>query len=82
MDSKWRYIAAHEWNLSLANAFQAAGDTVRYGNPVEDTAEDILVALVTLSTFSAAAAGIITGILRWLWNRYRRLAPISQKQGS
>ena len=67
----WRYIAAHEWNLSLANAFQAAGDTARYGNPVEDTAEDILVALVTLSTLSAAAAAIITGVLRWLWIRAR-----------
>ena len=57
----WKYISAQEWNLSLSQAFQAAGDTARYGNPVEDTSEDVLVGLLVLSTFSAAVAGIIAG---------------------
>ena len=66
----WKYIAAQEWNLSLQQAFRAAGDTARYGNPVEDTSEDVLVGLIVLSTFSAAVAGIITLAIRWLWIRY------------
>lgn len=66
----WKYISAQEWNLSLSQAFQAAGDTARYGNPVEDTSEDVLVGLLVLSTFSAAVAGIIAGAMRWLWIRY------------
>lgn len=66
----WKYIAAQEWNLSLQQAFRAAGDTARYGNPVEDTSEDVLVGLLVLSTFSAAVAGITAGAIRWLWIRY------------
>jgi uncharacterized protein (TIGR02246 family) len=70
----WRYFAAHEWNLSLVNALRAAGDTARYGNPVEDTAEDMLVALLVLSTLSAAAAGGIMCVARRVWVRFRRSA--------
>jgi uncharacterized protein (TIGR02246 family) len=70
----WRYFAAHEWNLPLAHAFHAATDTIRYGNPVEDTAEGVLMGLLVLSTFSAAAAGVITGVARWVWTRHRRLS--------
>ncbi len=71
----WKLLTVQEWNLSLLNAFQAAGDTARYGNPVEDTAEDVLVALLVLSTLSAAASGMISGTARWLWVRRRNLAP-------
>jgi uncharacterized protein (TIGR02246 family) len=70
----WGYFSAHEWNLPLAHAFRAATDTIRYGNPVEDSAEGMLVGLVVLSTFSAAAVGIITGVARWAWTRCRRLS--------
>ena len=69
----WDLITTREWNLSLLNAFQAAGDTARYGNPVEDTAEDVLVALLVLSTLSAAASGMIAGTARWLWVRRRNV---------
>lgn len=69
----WELLTAQQWNLSLLNAFQAAGDTARYGNPVEDTAEDVLVALLALSTLSAAASGMIAGTARWLWVRRRKL---------
>jgi hypothetical protein len=69
----WAILTAQEWNLSFLNAFQAAGDTARYGNPVEDTAEDVLVALLVLSTLSAAVSGMITGAARWLWARRRSL---------
>jgi uncharacterized protein (TIGR02246 family) len=72
----WWYLAAHEWNLSLAHAFRATTDTIRYGNPVEDTAEGVLVALLALSAFSAAVAGVITGIARWIWTRRQRLKVI------
>lgn len=70
----WNYISAHYWNLSFGHALRAAGDTARYGNPVEDTAEDVLVFLLVLSTLSAAAAGLITGIGHRIWIRRRRSA--------
>jgi uncharacterized protein (TIGR02246 family) len=60
----WSYSKAHFWNLPFVDALRAAGDTARYGNPVEDTAEDILVMLLVLSTLSAVAAGVITGVAR------------------
>lgn len=67
----WWHFSAQYWNLSLASIFHAARDTARYGNPVEDTAEDLLVALLVLSTISAVAAGAVTGIARWAWRRRR-----------
>jgi uncharacterized protein (TIGR02246 family) len=70
----WRYVAAHYWNLSFTTALAAAGDTARYGNPVEDTAEGVLVSFLVLSSLSAVAAGIITGAARWIWTRHRRAA--------
>ncbi len=78
----WRYFSAHEWNLPMANAFYAAGDTARYGNPVEDTAEGVLVGLLVLSTFSAVAAGIMTGIARKVWIHHQRLAMPAQSNSS
>jgi uncharacterized protein (TIGR02246 family) len=69
----WWNISAHYWNLSFMTTFYAAVDTARYGNPVEDTAESVLVTLLVLSTFSALAAGVITGSARWAWIRHRRL---------
>lgn len=74
----WNLAAAHYWNLPLEDAFAAAGDTIRYGNPVEDTAEDVLVSWVVFSTLAATAAGIVTGISRWVWTR-RRVLPQSPR---
>ncbi len=68
----WQYLAAHYWNLSLKAAFLAARDTARYGNPVEDTAEGVLVSFLVLSTFAAAAAGAIAVVARRVWIRKRR----------
>ena len=70
----WSYTKAHYWNLPFLDALRAAGDTARYGNPVEDTAEDILVMRLVLSTVSAVAGGVITGIARLLWVRRGRLS--------
>jgi ketosteroid isomerase-like protein len=69
----WRHLAAHEWNLSFVT-LSAALDSARYGNPVEDTAEGVLISLITLSTLSALAAGVIIGSSRKLWIRRRRHA--------
>jgi ketosteroid isomerase-like protein len=68
----WWDISAHYWNLPFMNALAAARDTARYGNPVEDTAESVLVTLIVVSTLSAAVAGVLTGILRWIWTRWTR----------
>jgi uncharacterized protein (TIGR02246 family) len=70
----WKSLTSHDWNLPLANLFQATTDTARYGNPVEDTSEDVLVALLVLSTLSAAVVGAITGVARRIWIRRSRLA--------
>jgi hypothetical protein len=73
----WRQAAALYWNLPLQNAFAAAGDTTRYGNPVEDTAESVLVSWIVFSTFAASAAGAVTGIVQWVWSRRRHAAPLN-----
>ena len=65
----WNYITAHYWNLSFTSALHAAGDTARYGNPVEDTSEGVLVSLIAMSTLSAVVAGVIAGIARLVWRR-------------
>jgi uncharacterized protein (TIGR02246 family) len=70
----WRNIATHYWNLSFMTALKAAVDTARYGNPVEDTAESVLVTLMILSPLSAIAAGMIAGAARWAWTRHHHLA--------
>jgi ketosteroid isomerase-like protein len=69
----WRHYTVQEWNLPFWAALRAAGDTARFGNPVEDTSEDILVSLLMLSTLAAAGAGILTGLTRRACVR-RRLA--------
>ena len=68
----YRYIAPQYWNLSFPTALKAAGDAARYGHPVEHTAQSIMVTLLTASTFSAVAAGIILVAARYVWSRLRR----------
>jgi hypothetical protein len=70
----WRYIATHVWNFSFMTALRAAGDAATYGHPIEHTAEVLLANVLIFSTLSAAAAGAISGGLRHLWIRRRRLA--------
>jgi len=70
----WRHFATHYWNLSFQTARHAAVDAARYGHPVEHTAEVLLANLLIFSTLSAAAAGTITGSVRYLWHRRRSLA--------
>jgi uncharacterized protein (TIGR02246 family) len=70
----WNNITARYWNLSLGTALRAAGDTARYGNPVEDTAESVLVTLLVLPTMIAVAAGVITGTARCIRHRFWRKA--------
>ena len=70
----WGYISGRHWNLPFNAALAAAVDTARYGNPVEDTSEGVLVMLLVLSTFSAVTAGVIAGTTRWLRIRCRRAA--------
>lgn len=67
----WRHFTAQEWNLPFWAALRAAGDTARYGNPVEDTSEDILVALLVISTLAAGGAGLLAGVGRRVWIRLR-----------
>jgi hypothetical protein len=67
----WRQLSANYWNLTLRHAFIAAGDTARYGNPVEDTAESVLISWIVLSMFSGLAAGF----LAWIGCRLRIRRP-------
>jgi len=69
----WRHVATHYWNLSFLTALDAARDAASYGHPVEHTAENLLANLLIFSTLSAAAGGAISGSLRYLWGRRRRL---------
>jgi ketosteroid isomerase-like protein len=69
----WIQLSGHYWNLSLRHAFIAAGDTERYGNPVEDTAESVLVSLIVIAVTSGLAAGILARAARWLWTRHLRI---------
>ncbi len=65
----WLQISANYWNLPLRHAFIAAGDTARYGNPVEDTAESILISMIVISVFSGFVAGILARIGCWIRTR-------------
>jgi ketosteroid isomerase-like protein len=67
----WLQLSGTHWNLPLKHAFIAAGDTERYGNPVEDTAESVLILLMVISAVSGIAAGIVAPIVRWIWTRRR-----------
>jgi len=67
----WLQLSANYWNLPLRHAFMAAVDTARYGNPVEDTAESVLVSLIVISVFSGLAAGVLSRAACWLWTRRR-----------
>jgi ketosteroid isomerase-like protein len=66
----WVYFAPRYWNLPFW-AFGAATDTARYGNPVEDTAEGVLISLMVLAALVSIAVGLITWVARRLWMRYR-----------
>jgi hypothetical protein len=65
----WIQLSGHYWNLSLKHAFIAAGDSARYGNPVEDTAESVLISLMVISAFSGLSAGILARITCWFRSR-------------
>jgi ketosteroid isomerase-like protein len=65
----WLQLSGHYWNLSMQHAFIAARDTERYGNPVEDTAESVLVSLMVISAVSGLAAGILARTACWLRTR-------------
>ena len=62
----WIQLSGHYWNLSLTHAFIASGDSERYGNPVEDTAESVLVSLMVISAAAGLTAGILARLARWL----------------
>jgi uncharacterized protein (TIGR02246 family) len=66
----WVFFAPRYWNLPFW-AFGAATDTARYGNPVEDTAEGVLISLMVLAALASVAAGLITWVTRRLWMRFR-----------
>lgn len=69
----WREFAAHYWHQSFLTALDASGNAAKYGHPVEHTAEVLLVWLLIVSTLSAVAAGAVTGVVRHVWIRHRRL---------
>jgi ketosteroid isomerase-like protein len=71
----WIQLSGNYWNLPLKHAFIAAGDTARYGNPVEDTAESVLISLIVISAISGLVAGILARIACWLHSSFWR--PIS-----
>lgn len=68
----WRYVAAHYWNMSFMTAVRAAGDSARFGHPIEHTAEVLVIDTVIFSTLLALAAGAITFAVRRLWLRHSR----------
>jgi ketosteroid isomerase-like protein len=65
----WLQLSGHYWNLSIQHAFIAATDTERYGNPVEDTAESVLISLMVISALSGLCAGIFARTACWLSRR-------------
>jgi ketosteroid isomerase-like protein len=67
----WLQLSGTYWNLPLKHAFIAAGDTERYGNPVEDTAESVLISLMVISAVAGITAGAMGAIIRWVWTRRR-----------
>ena len=67
----WLQLSGSYWNLPLKHAFIAATDTERYGNPVEDTAESVLISLIVISVVSGMAACVVAPIIRWVWTRRR-----------
>lgn len=67
----WLQLSGTYWNLPLKHAFIAAGDSERYGNPVEDTAESVLISLMVISAVSGVTAGVVSPIIRWVWTRRR-----------
>jgi ketosteroid isomerase-like protein len=67
----WLQLSGTYWNLPLKHAFIAAGDTERYGNPVEDTAESVLISWMVIAAVSGIAAGVVGSIIRWVWTRCR-----------
>ena len=67
----WLQLSESYWNLPLKHAFIAATDSERYGNPVEDTAESVLISLMVIPAVSAMTAGILAPIVRWIWARRR-----------
>jgi hypothetical protein len=62
----WIYISGHYWNLPLKHAILASTDTERYGNPLEDSAEAVLVNIMIFSAISGLAAGILARTVCWL----------------
>jgi ketosteroid isomerase-like protein len=68
----WLQLSGTYWNLPLKHAFIAAADTERYGNPVEDTAESVLISLMVIPAVSGMTAGVVAPIIRWIWTRRRR----------
>jgi ketosteroid isomerase-like protein len=67
----WLQLSGKYWNLPLKDAFIAATDSERYGNPVEDTAESVLISLIVIPVVSGMAACIAAPIVRWIWTRRR-----------
>jgi amino acid transporter len=68
----WREFARHYWHQSFLTALDASVNAAKYGHEVEHTAEVLVVWLLIVSTFSAVAAGAVTGAVRHLWIKHRR----------
>ena len=72
----WNHFSTKFWNMSFGHALKAAGDSARYGHPVEHTAEVLLVNLVIFSTLSSVVAGAIAGTVRHFWVKRRHRAEL------
>ena len=71
----WRLFTT-DWSLSFLATLEASANAAKYGHPVEHRAENMVVAVLLLSTATAVAAGVLTAAVAHFWSRRTRPAQL------